>query len=55
MIDLLRRCFPEQAATEAWQTKLRRIVPSVGRNLAEEPDLLRTVRGRCDAVLGLGQ
>lgn len=55
MIDLLRRCFPEQVATEAWRAKLQRIVPSAGRNLAQEPDLLRTVRDRCDAILGLGR
>ena len=53
MIDLIRRCFPQQAQTEAWREAIRRMVPSFGHDLAQEPDLLRTVRDRTSAVLQL--
>jgi len=54
MIDLLQRCFPAQARSESGQDALRRMVPSHGHCLAKEPELLRTVRDRTSAVLGLG-
>lgn len=54
MIDLLQRCFPVEAATERWRAKLRRLVPSTGCDLAQDPERLQAVRDRCDAALGLG-
>lgn len=53
MIDMLQRCFP-QAKTEAWQAMFRRLVPSHGHDLTKEHDVLKTVRDRNNAVLGLG-
>jgi malate dehydrogenase (quinone) len=54
MIDLVHRCFPAQAATEAWQAKLRQIFPSLGHDLTREPEIIKTVRDRNNTVLGLG-
>lgn len=31
MLDLLKRCFPEQMATRAWQAKLAELFPSFGQ------------------------
>jgi malate dehydrogenase (quinone) len=53
MVDILLRCFP-QARTEAWQDRLRRMIPSFGHDLTRELEILRKVRDRCDQVLGLG-
>jgi malate dehydrogenase (quinone) len=53
MIYLLLRCFPEPARN-AWQAGLSAMVPSFGHDLAKEHDLLRTVRDRNNAVLGIG-
>jgi malate dehydrogenase (quinone) len=54
MVGLLRRCFPDQASSAAGQAALRRMVPSFDRCLAQDPELLKTVRDRTTAVLGLG-
>ena len=53
MVFLIRSCFPDQAKTEAWQAKLQRMVPSLGKDLTKDADVLKTVRDRNDAVLGL--
>jgi malate dehydrogenase (quinone) len=55
MIYLILRCFSEQAQTPAWQERLKKIVPSFGHDLTKEFDLLRSVRDRNDAVLGLAE
>jgi len=53
MIYLILRCFSERAQTAPWQDRLRQMVPSFGHDLSKEFDLLKTVRDRNDAVLGL--
>jgi malate dehydrogenase (quinone) len=53
MLDLLKRCFPDQLASAAWQEKLRAIIPSFGRSLAQDADLTRELRQHTSRVLGL--
>jgi malate dehydrogenase (quinone) len=53
MLDLVQRCFPEALASEAWQQKLRTMIPSYGRSLAGEAPLLRAVRAHTARVLQL--
>ncbi len=53
MIYLILRCFSDRAQSPAWQAGLARMVPSYGHVLARETDLLRSVRARTSAVLGL--
>ena len=53
MLDLIRRCFPQQAQSDAWREVIQRLVPSSGHDLAREPELLRSIRDRNNAVLGL--
>jgi malate dehydrogenase (quinone) len=55
MLDVVLRCFPERAATPAFQANLRRVVPSHGHRLATDPERMRAVRARNDAILGLAQ
>jgi malate dehydrogenase (quinone) len=49
MCELLPRCFPEKWRSDAWQTRLRRWVPSFGRSLHAEPELCRQLRAEWDA------
>jgi malate dehydrogenase (quinone) len=53
MLDLVQRCFPEQAATEGWQAVFHRLVPSFGQPLAESRSLCASVRAHSAKVLKL--
>jgi malate dehydrogenase (quinone) len=52
-LDLLADCFPEKMATEAWQSKLREMIPSYGQALAENEPLATAVRYESHARLAL--
>ncbi|AUD00353.1 malate:quinone oxidoreductase [Spirosoma pollinicola] len=54
MLDLLKRCFPEQLKTEAWQQKLKEMIPSYGQILADNPTLGQQLRQHTSDILGLG-
>ncbi len=54
MLDLLKRCFPEQLETDAWQQKLKEMIPSYGQILADNPELGQALRKQTSEVLGLG-
>lgn len=53
MLDLLKKCFPEQEKSEAWQFKLKQMVPSYGQSLNKNLELLATVRAHTSKVLKL--
>lgn len=53
MLDLIERCFPEQIKTEAWQQKLKEMIPSYGIPLNTNPELLAELRKHSDKMLGL--
>ncbi len=53
MLGLLKRCFPEQMKTSAWQEKLTAMIPSYGHSLADNPELLARVRGETNGILSL--
>ncbi len=53
MLNLLERCFPERLRTEAWQQKLREMIPSYGQSLGDNPVLCREVREYTSEVLDL--
>lgn len=55
MLDLVQRCFPEQAATEAWQAVFHRLVPSFGQPLAESRSLCASIRAHSAKVLKLDE
>lgn len=44
MLELLGRCFSEEMQSEAWQTKLKEMIPSYGEDLSEDSELLRRMR-----------
>ena len=53
MLSLLKKCFPQKAASPEWQTKLQEMIPSYGRSLGSDENLLKQVRQQTSAVLGL--
>lgn len=55
MLDLIEKCFPENFASQQWQSKLVEMIPSFGQKLNENPELLAKVRGKTCSSLGLPQ
>jgi malate dehydrogenase (quinone) len=53
MITLLEKCFPEKLKSDAWQSKLKAMIPSYGKSLATDAELLQQVRASTSEVLGL--
>ncbi|SEM63142.1 malate dehydrogenase (quinone) [Mucilaginibacter gossypiicola] len=53
MIQLIERCFKNQAKTEAWQQKFKQMIPSYGESLANNEALSDETRARTSKALGL--
>ena len=51
ILDVLERCFPEQLASEAWQHRLRQLLPSYGYDLNANAELLLATQQRNDSLL----
>jgi malate dehydrogenase (quinone) len=51
MLDVLQRCFAD--ALQGWVARLTEMIPSYGRSIADDPELLRQVRTETAAVLRL--
>ncbi|CAH0230547.1 Malate:quinone oxidoreductase [Pedobacter sp. Bi27] len=51
MLDLLNRCFAEDLATDEWQAKIREMIPTYGKALAQDPELCKETRIRTSKVL----
>ncbi len=53
MLNVLQKSFPTQIQSDAWQTKLKTMIPSYGKKLAEEEVLCRNVRAKSTKILEL--
>ena len=53
MTDVIERCFATQMKSNDWQNKMKRIVPSYGKSLIDDADLLKQVRERTLKTLNL--
>jgi malate dehydrogenase (quinone) len=53
MIDVIERCFSQQMKREAWQQKMKTIVPSYGESLINNAALSQTIRKRTLTTLKL--
>jgi len=51
MLDLLNRCFADDLATEEWQAKIKEMIPTYGKSLAQDADLCKETRTRTSKVL----
>ncbi|PWJ60318.1 malate dehydrogenase (quinone) [Dyadobacter jejuensis] len=54
MIELIHRCFKDQANTREWHNAFKEMIPSYGHSLAKEAELARSTRIRTSATLELG-
>jgi malate dehydrogenase (quinone) len=53
VLELLARCFPRPLATDAWQSKLRHMIPTFGQSLPSDRDLCRRIRCATSEALEL--
>ncbi|WP_221394339.1 malate:quinone oxidoreductase [Dyadobacter sp. NIV53] len=53
MIDLIHRCFKDQAQSQDWQNKFKTLIPSFGKSLAKDADLAAKTREKTTEVLRL--
>jgi len=51
MIDLIERCFPQQF--DSWQDKIKEMIPSYGKLLNENEELLQNIQQMTDETLQL--
>ena len=51
MLQVLEKCFAQQLQTEAWQQKLREMIPSYGQSLVKDSELLKQVRAHTLSTL----
>jgi malate dehydrogenase (quinone) len=55
MLSILSKSFKEKSQTEAWQNKLKEMVPSYGKKIGQNEKLLIETRKRTSDILGLGK
>lgn len=53
MVSLLVKCLGDRVFQGDWKAALARRIPSFGRSLAKEAELLKSVRARDEEILGL--
>ena len=53
MIDVVERCFRARMQTTAWQSKMKKLVPSYGESLVDDTSLLKNIRQRTLKTLKL--
>ncbi len=53
MVNIIETCFADRMHSEAWQQKMKQMVPSYGQSLIENPELTEKVRQRTLTTLGL--
>ncbi|AIF42829.1 malate:quinone oxidoreductase [Virgibacillus sp. SK37] len=51
MLDVLKRCYPQHI--EAWEPKIKEMVPSYGLSLMDHPELLKEIHQTTAKALGL--
>lgn len=53
MLDVLEKCFPKRI--QAWEAKIREMIPSYGVSLAENPELLHRIRTMTAQALSIDE
>ncbi len=53
MLQVLQRCWGERMASRSWNERLQKLLPSYGKELSSEPNLLMKIRKRNDELLNL--
>jgi malate dehydrogenase (quinone) len=52
-VEVLQRCMGERCASQAWQQRLKALIPSWGEDLGASAEHLAQIRQRSNALLGL--
>ena len=55
MLNIVERCYIGSRGKTEWKDRLKEMVPSYGENLADNPELLRSIRERTLKVLQLAE
>ena len=53
MLRVIEDCFPEEVKSEAWQKKLKEMIPSYGEDLNQNDELFRKIRKHNNEVLNI--
>ena len=53
MLEVLQSCWSEKMSTELWQQRLKKLLPSFGKELISDETLLGKLRHRSNSLLGL--
>ena len=53
MLDVIKQCFPNNLNTSEWQNKIKEIIPTYGKSLITDAELLRSTRKRTTKILNL--
>ncbi len=51
MLEVIKKCFPQQQ--KAWEPKIKEMIPSYGKSLAENPELFHELHVSTSKALGL--
>lgn len=51
IVEVLHKCFPNEVKSEAWQTRLKTMLPAYGENLAEDQTRYHELRSKADGLL----
>ncbi|MBN9293973.1 MAG: malate dehydrogenase (quinone) [Flavobacteriia bacterium] len=53
MLNLLKKCFPQQSKENNWEAKLKQMIPSYGLKLRDNEELLKSVRATAAEKLNI--
>ena len=53
MLKIIPKCFPEEM--KVWEPKLKEMIPGYGKNLVENPELLKELHTSTDKALRLNE
>ena len=53
MLEVIKRCFPDKLANAGWTDGLRKMIPSYGQSLIDNPAMAQRVRAETAAVLNI--
>jgi malate dehydrogenase (quinone) len=54
MMTMLSRCFKKESQSDAWQSKLKEMAPSLGKNLSRDAAAVEETRKRTGNILKIG-
>ena len=53
MLEVIKKCFPQHI--QAWEPKIKEMIPSYGVSLVEKPELINEIHTSTARMLGLNE